>query len=194
MARLRKLRQALPCALALLAAVPAAASSGGGIEIFPEFPFFIPDSASELARFGRELVASPMAQLVVLFALLVVPANRLIWSPLLRVFEERGERIAGSRARAEKVASEADDVLGAYEQAVERARRGADADRAKILEVARTEQSQVTADARRSAEAELGAAREAIDAALERARASLGSAADELGREAAAQVLGRPLS
>lgn len=188
MARLRMLRQALPCALALLAAVPAAASSGEGIQIFPDVP------RSWDAVFSPALFASPLVQLLVLFALLIWPANQLLWRPLLRVFDERGERIAGSRARAEKVASEADDVLGAYEQAVERARRGADADRAKILEGARTEQSQVTADARRAAEAELAAARESIDAALERARASLGSAADELGREAAAQVLGRPLS
>jgi F-type H+-transporting ATPase subunit b len=186
------LRQALaPCALALLAAIPAAAADSG-IEIFPEFPFFWP--WEDWGRFGRELVASPMAQLVALFALLIVPANQLLWRPLLRVFEERAERIAGSRARADKIAAEANDVLGSYEQAVERARRGADVDRSAILDGARKEQSQVTADARRAAEAEVSAARDAVDAALERARASLGSAADELGRQAAAQVLGRPLS
>ena len=188
MARLRKLRQALPCAITLLAAVPAAASSGEGIQIFPD----VPGSWDEV--FSPALFASPLVQLLALFALLIWPANRILWRPLLRVFEARAERIAGSRARAEKIASEADDVLGAYEAAVERARRGADGDRAQILEDARREQSQVTADARRAAEAELAAAREAVDAALERARTGLQASAEELGRAAAAQVLGRPLS
>jgi F-type H+-transporting ATPase subunit b len=182
------LRQALPCALALLVAVPAVASSGGGIEIFPDVPGSWDDVLSP------KLFASPLVQLIALFAVLIWPANQLLWRPLLRVFEERAERIAGSRARAEKIAAEANDVLGSYEQAVERARRGADVDRSAILDGARKEQSQVTADARRAAEAEVSAARDAVDAALERARASLGSAAEELGREAAAQVLGRPLT
>jgi F-type H+-transporting ATPase subunit b len=188
MPRLRMLRQALlPCALALLAAVPAAAA-GDSIEIFPDVPGSWDDVLSP------KLFASPLVQLIALFALLIWPANQILWRPLLRVFEERAERIAGSRARAEKIAAEANDVLGSYEQAVERARRGADVDRSAILDGARKEQSQVTADARRAAEVEVSAARDAVDAALERARASLGSAADELGREAAAQVLGRPLS
>ena len=52
----------------------------------------------------------------------------------------------------------------------------------------------MTADARRSAEAEVAAAREAVGAAFERARSDLQGAARELGREAAARVLGRPLS
>ena len=188
MARLRKLRQLPVCATTLLAAVPAAAASGSGIEIFPD----VPGSWGEF--FSPALFASPLVQLLLLFALLIWPANQLLWRPLLRVFEERAERIAGSRARAEKIASEAEDVLGAYESAVERARRSADGDRAQILEAARRDQSEVTADARRAAEAELAAAREAVDGALDRARAGLQTSAEELGREAAAQVLGRRLS
>jgi F0F1-type ATP synthase membrane subunit b/b' len=193
MARLRKLRQALPGAIALaaillLAPGGAAASGGEGIEIFPD----VPTSWDRI--FSLELFASPLVQLLALFALLIWPANQLLWRPLLRVFEARGERIAGSRARAEKVASEAEDVLGAYESAVERARRSADGDRAQILEGARRQQSQLTAEARRAAETEVTAAREAVDAALDRARSGLQSSADELGREAAAQVLGRTLS
>lgn len=173
MAPVRNLPGALAISAIALAAAPAAASSGG-IEIFPQI--------------------GPLIVLVVFFAVLIWPANQLLWRPLLRVFDERRERIAGTRARAEKIASEAEDVLSAYQASVERARLGAESERAKILEAARREQGQVTADARRSAEAEVAAAREAVGAAFERARSDLQGAARELGREAAARVLGRPLS
>lgn len=155
------------------AAAPAAASSDS-IEIFPQ-PF-------------------PLAVLLVLFTLLIWPANALLWRPLLRVLDERRARITGTRARAEKIASEAEDVLSNYRAAVERARLAAEANRHRVLEDARREQSQVTAEARRSAETEVAAAREVIGGALDRARVDLQGAARELGLEAAARVLGRVLS
>lgn len=167
----------LPGTLAMLgvalAATPAAAASGG-IEIFPQ--------------------PVPLAILIALFSVLIWPANKLLWQPLLRVFDERRERIAGTRARAEKLASEADDVFTAYQGAVERGRLAAEGVRNELLEGARREQAQVTADARHAAESEVAAARDAVSAALEAARAKLEGSARELGRDVAAQVLGRPLS
>jgi F-type H+-transporting ATPase subunit b len=168
-----QVRFVLALALGALVAAPAAAASGG-LEIFPK-PF-------------------PLLVLLVLFTILIFPANVLLWQPLLRVLEQRRERIAGTRARAEKIASEAQDVLNTYEAAVERARIAADSDRSKVLEKARSEQGQLTQDARKSAEHEVAAAREAVGAALGRARADLQTAARDLGREAAARVLGRNLS
>jgi F-type H+-transporting ATPase subunit b len=165
---------ALGLVAAAFAATPAAAS-GGGLEIFPQWTTTLP-------------------LLVVLFVILIVPANALLWQPLLRVLDQRRERIAGTRARAEKIANEAENVLASYQSSVERARIAAESDRAKVLESARSEQSQLTHDARKSAETEVAAARAAVDAALGRARADLQAAARDLGREAAARVLGRQLS
>ena len=173
MVPVRNLTGALAMLGVALAAAPAAAASGG-IEIFPQ--------------------VGPLVALIVLFTVIVFPANALLWRPLLRVFDERRERIAGTRARAEKLASVAEDVLSAYQGSVERGRVAADAARAKVLEGARREQSQVTAEARRAAESEMSAARDAVDVALVRTRAELEGPARDLGREAAAQVLGRPLS
>jgi F-type H+-transporting ATPase subunit b len=173
MAPVRNLRGTLAMLMVALAASPASAASGG-IEIFPQ--------------------VGPLVFLIALFAVLIWPANQLLWRPLLRVFDERKERIAGTRARAQKLASQADDVFSAYQSAVERGRLSADAVRAELLEHARREQGQVTAEARRAAEGEVAAAREAVEAALDRARGELDAAARDLGREAAARVLGRPLS
>jgi F-type H+-transporting ATPase subunit b len=176
MAPLRASLQNRIWALALLAGGLAAspASAAAGLEIFPQ--------------------PIPLLGLIVLFTILILPANALLWQPLLRVLDQRRERIAGTKARAEKIATEAEGVLTTYESAVERARIAADAERAKVLEKARSDQSRLTTDARRGAEIEVAAARDAIGAALERARGDLRAAAKDLGREAAARVLGRPLS
>ena len=176
MAPLRASLQNRTPAFALLAGALLAspASASAGLEIFPE--------------------RIPLIVLIVLFTILIFPANALLWQPLLRVLDQRRERIAGTRARAEKIAAEAADVLASYESAVGRARVAADADRAKVLEAARGEQGQLTHDARKSAETEVAAAREAVGAALSRARGELQAASRELGREAAARVLGRALS
>jgi F-type H+-transporting ATPase subunit b len=178
MAPLRASFQNRTSALALVAgalvAAPAGAA-GDGLEIFPQWTTTLP-------------------LLLALFVILIWPANLLLWQPLLRVLDQRSERIAGTRARAEKIASEAQNVLASYESAVERARIAAESDRGKVLESARSEQTQVTQDARKSAESEVAAARAAVEAALGRARADLQASARDLGREAAARVLGRQLS
>ena len=154
-------------------ALPAHAASGG-LSIFPD-P-------------ARLLV------LIVLFTLLIWPANKLLWQPVLRTLDERGEQIQGSRDRAEKVASEADTVLSRYEDAVTRARTEAEAERRGLLDEARAEQGRITTGARSSAEEEIASARDEISAALESARGQLRGEAEGLARTAAARVLGRELS
>lgn len=165
-------RLALSLALALLPA--AAHAAEGGLSIFPD---------------PVQLVI-----LLVLFTLLIIPANRLLFEPLLGVLDERDKQIEGARERAAGVATEADRVLGEYEVAVGEARRAAEGDRREVLDEARREQSRVTAEARGSAEEELGRARSVMAASLDEARSELRSHAEELARQAASQVLGRSLS
>jgi len=159
-------------ALALLAAAPAQASEGG-LTIFPD---------------GRILV------LIVFFALLIPPVQRLLLAPLLRILDEREARIAGTRERAARVAAEADQVLERYEAAVREARAEAELARRRALAASREEQLRTTAQARAEAEAELGHARQQVDQALATARAGLRARVEPLAREAAARALGRSLS
>ena len=67
--------------------------------------------------------------MIVLFALLLVPVNTLLFRPLLRALDLRVERTLGTRERAEKLAASADEILARYEQAVsdvrDRGRAGA---------------------------------------------------------------------
>ena len=61
---------------------------------------------------GGELVLVPhlptMLALIAFFVLLVVPMNRLIFKPIFATLDARGDRIAGPRARAAKLAEEAE--------------------------------------------------------------------------------------
>jgi len=159
---------------ALLLASPALAASGG-LSIFPDFRTTLPI-------------------LIALFLLLIWPANRVLWQPMLRVLDERSSRIEGARDEARSLGVEADEVLGRYEAAVGEARSEAETGRRGELDQARREQARIGNEARGEAEGEISRAREEVAAALENARSELRTQAESLAREAANRVLGRSLS
>lgn len=160
-----------PCAA--LAAGDALASEGG-LELFP-------DPALLLA-------------LLLLFALLIAPVNALIFRPIFRVLDARDEKISGTRRRAEKIAADSETLLTRYEESVRGVREEAERERKQAVAEARGENAAETARARAQAEAEIQRARGEIGEALVGARSTLRAAAEQLAREAAARVLGRPLS
>lgn len=151
-----------------------ARAAGGGIEVVPD-PFWL-------------------AVLVVLFAVLIWPVNRLIFQPLFRVLDERSSLIDGARERAAETESEAESVLARYEAEVARAREEAGSERRGSLERARAEEQELARQARGEAEAQLDRARREIAASLEEARQGLRPGAEELAREAAQRILGRELA
>jgi F-type H+-transporting ATPase subunit b len=157
-----------------LTATPALASEEGGIQIQPD------------------LTLAPI--LFVLFLVLILLVNRVLLRPLLAVIDEREERIAGSRSRAEQVTREAEEVLAGYESAVRAAQGVAERQRLGALEEARREQAAAAAAARRDAEEHMGLARAEVAAAVEDARGQLRREAEGLARELAGRVLGRPLA
>jgi len=150
--------------------------------------------------FGSEgnLVLEPSLEmlgvLIVLFVILIFPLHALLFRPIFAVFDARAEKIAGTRARAEKIAAQADEVLARYESSLRDAREEAERARKERLAAARSESAEQSAAARAEAEREIERAREQIGAGLAEARESLRPQAELLAREAAARVLGRTLS
>jgi F-type H+-transporting ATPase subunit b len=158
---------------AALVALPHAASAAeGNLEVFPDWTGLLP-------------------LLVALFVVIIFPADRLLLRPLLRVLDERHERIEGARQRADALSGEADAVLARYETAVGEARHHAEAARRDALDRARREQTGLTSQARTDAEAEIARARDEVGRALAEARTALRAEAELLARDAASQVLGR---
>jgi F-type H+-transporting ATPase subunit b len=134
-----------------------------------------------------------MLALIVLFVLLIAPANALVIKPLLRVLDEREARTAGTRTKAERLEQEAAAILARYERAVRDTREEGERNRRSLLTEVRSEAQREIAAARREAEGRLDGARSEIAASLDSARGSLRSQAQDLARQAASQVLGRAL-
>lgn len=163
--------QAAALAVALWIATPAQASEGG-LVLVPDHTFFL---------------------LLVIFVALIYPVNALIFKPILRVFDERQEKISGTTARAEKLRKEAEEIIARYERAIREVREESELARREQLAVARNESASELSGARAGAEREIDGARQAITASLDEARASLRGEAEALARQAAERVLGRAL-
>jgi F-type H+-transporting ATPase subunit b len=169
----RRSRKILVLAVGLLMA-PGTASAAGGLEIFPDF--------------------EQLAILIVLFAALVYPVNAWLIRPLLRVLEEREDRIDGARVRAARVTEQAEESLARYRADIDAAKADGEQQRRRLVEEARAEQTQLTRAARKEAEQQLEAARDEVGSALEQARASLRADAEALARQAAERILGREVA
>ena len=166
-------RSAGACAALPLVAAPAAASEGG-LSLLPEW----------------WLLFTMMA----LFVALIFPVNALLFRPIFRVLDERDERIAGNRRRAEALSTRANEALGRYERAVREVREDAERTRKATLEEARRASAERGAAARSEADGEIARSRAEIAGALGDARTQLRAGADDLARIAAERILGRPLS
>jgi F-type H+-transporting ATPase subunit b len=158
-------------AFAVLLAARGAAAASDGLVLLPEPTRIVP--------------------LLVLFCLLVIPVNQLIFKPMFRVLDERAERIDGAKQRAERLEREADEVLARYERSVQEVREEAEVERRAHLDRARAESQDNTGAVRSEADQEIARARGALAESLESTRETLRAQARELAREAAARVLGR---
>ncbi len=167
----RRLARIAIAATALGLASPA--SAAGNLVLIPELPL--------------------LTALIVLFLILVVPVNALLLQPLLRVLDERAERIEGTRSKADSLEREASEILDRYETAVRVVREESEQKRRGVLEAARSQSAETTGAARKAAEQQIDEARREVAGALEQARSGLRGQAQDLAQQAASQVLGRAL-
>jgi F-type H+-transporting ATPase subunit b len=131
--------------------------------------------------------------LIVLFALLVYPVNAILFKPIFQVLDAREERTTGTRKRAEKIMSDAEETLAKYESAVREVRAEAEQARKGEATAAREENATVVDAARAEAEGQLDRARTELDEVLAQSRQTLRAGAQSLADEAASRVLGRAL-
>jgi F-type H+-transporting ATPase subunit b len=160
-------------ALALASPVAAAAASEGGLVL-------VPDPLLLLA-------------LIIFFIVLIFPVNALVFKPLLRVLDERDQRITGTRGKAAKLEGNAAELLARYEREIAETKDGSERERRSMLEEVRAEAQRETAAARGDAESRIEQARREVTESLDGARTVLRNQSQDLAREAAAQVLGRAL-
>jgi F-type H+-transporting ATPase subunit b len=152
----------------------AAVASEGGLVLLPDWTGKLPI-------------------LIVLFALLMVPVNAILFKPIFQVLDAREERTNGTRKRAEKVMKDAEETLAGYERVVREARAESEQARKREAAAAREENATVVDAARAESESHLESARTELAAALEQSRQTLGVDARSLADEVASRVLGRAL-
>jgi F-type H+-transporting ATPase subunit b len=174
-----RVRQAAFGAFAAVVLLAGDALASTDLVLFPEW------SVPGMLKFGG---------LIVIFLLLIYPVNALLFKPIFKVLDERDAKIAGTREKAERLFTEADDVLARYEGSVREVRAEAEQARKQVLAGARQDGASKTTEARAGAEGEVTRAREEIAGALDVARGELRTQTEGLAREVAAQALGRALS
>jgi len=135
-----------------------------------------------------------MLTLVVAFGALIVPLDRLLFRPLLAVFDEREAKIEGARQKAGVLSKEAEASLARYETSLKASREEIAQEYKTLLHEAREREEQMVRAERQRTEEELGTARVALAASVGQVRAELRQSVQSLGREAAEKILGRSLS
>ncbi len=132
--------------------------------------------------------------MILLFAALIVPVNTILFKPIFKVIEDREERIDGTLNRADRLGTEAEELLDRYDTAIREVRDEAEVERKQNFATARDQVTDEIAQARADAEREIENARGEVQGILEDVRATLRTQAEELAGQAAERVLGRPLS
>lgn len=126
-----------------------------------------------------------------LFVALMLVLNRVLFTPLLRVFELREQRTQGARAEARELQEQAGKLLRRVEREVERVQRVAAAERDRL----RTETAQLEAtildEARAAANRIVEEGRARVAAELGEISRDLDARSGQLAREIAATALGR---
>ena len=130
---------------------------------------------------------------MVLFSALIVILKPLLFTPVLRVFEEREKVTEGARAEARRMQEEAGELLRRYEHELSRVNEVARQER----EQARTQTARLEADmmnkARDTANAIVDEGRKRLDAERRSIEFELGRESERLARVMAETVLGRSL-
>ena len=128
------------------------------------------------------------------FIILVLVLNHLLYKPLLKILDERKEKIDGTLKEAEQMMEEAEHKLEEYNNRIRQARQQAQQIVAEGRLKASEEQKRILASVRKEAEERLEKLQQELDAQKKSARDVLRRQAEVLSIKIAERVLGRSLS
>lgn len=168
---------------------PARALAAGILVTLAALPVHASEQLELMPDFAETLPA-----LLVAFVVVTLLLDPLIFQPLLKVMDEREERIEGARRRADQVQEQAEEALNRYEDSIRAAYDQAAVERRRRTDTAREELARLTSQAKHEAEHEADRAREELSASVEEARDSLREGASDLATLAAERILGRSLA
>lgn len=131
---------------------------------------------------------------LVLFLVLFVIANRLLFQPYLQLRERRKAGIDGARGEAERMTAQADAKLADFEKQLTVARDRANEEGRKIRLDASAEERKITDAAKANAQKAIDDAQATVRRETEAARAQLLPQAEAIARTISSKLLGREVA
>lgn len=126
-----------------------------------------------------------------LFLIVLVSLNRILFQPLLRVFEARHQRMHAVKDEIDKLKREAVADLDVYQGRMRAARDAAQSEREKLVAAGREEERRLLVEMRSEIAKTLNEAREQILAIELDGKRQLDADTAELASRLASRVLGR---
>ncbi|MBT3808583.1 MAG: F0F1 ATP synthase subunit B' [Rhodospirillaceae bacterium] len=143
-----------------------------------------------MPQFEPSSFASQIFWLVVCFAVVFLFAWRIALPRISATIDNRHQRIDGDIARAEELASEAEEVLAAYEAELAKARAGAQEQIHLAAEAATAEADKRNAVLTEKLSADANAAHKRIDDARQAAAANVAELVEDIASQAVERLIG----
>lgn len=131
---------------------------------------------------------------LVLFVGLLLVLKPLLFDPMMKLFDEREERIDRTIQGAVKLDQKSAEALAEYERIMAKAREAGAAERDKLRSAGSRQENELLAEVRSQTAATLAEGRTATAKEADAARQALKDEAHVLGRAIASRVLGREVS
>jgi len=143
-----------------------------------------------MPQFEPSSFASQIFWLVVCFAVVFLFAWRVALPRIAATIDSRHQRIDGDIARAEELASEAEEVLAAYEAELAKARAGAQEQIHLAAEAATAEADKRNALLTEKLSVDANAAHQRIDDARQAAAANVTELVEDIASQAVQRLIG----
>ncbi|MGH7793882.1 MAG: ATP synthase F0 subunit B [Candidatus Binatia bacterium] len=131
---------------------------------------------------------------VVLFVILWLILNKILFKPYLKLLEERERRTTGAQQDSSDLEHEGARLRAQYEEKIAQARSAGYAAKEEILQNARLDRENILAEAREEAAQILEGVRRELAIALEEERRLAAAEAAALAAEMASKALGRKVA
>jgi F-type H+-transporting ATPase subunit b len=131
---------------------------------------------------------------VILFVVLGLIVNKVLFQPYLKLLDERERKTTGSQHDSSELEQESARLLAQYEEKIAHAQSLAAAERERILQSAREQRERILSEARQEAEQTLAGRRQEIAAALVAERRLASAEAATIAADIASKVLGRKVA
>lgn len=154
---------------------------------------FTQESLFSESAVNVDLDASFVVQIAVFIVLLLI-LKPLLFDPMMKLFEEREERIDRTIEKARKTDEASAKALAKYETILAKAREAGSAERDTLRAEGSRREAALAADVRASTAETLEKGRAVIANEAKQARADLQNEASILGRQIASRVLGREVT